>query len=54
MNIIFLCVKTHTNRSTMYRSGRIGSLGKSAYSGNMIALTGPQVSGIQGHLPLVR
>lgn len=33
MNIIFLCVNTHTNMSTKYSSSDIGSLGNSAYSG---------------------
>lgn len=47
MNVIFLCVSTHTNISTRYSSSHIGSLGKSAYSGNMMLLTGPKVNGDQ-------
>lgn len=46
MNIIFVCGNTHTNISSMYSSSHNGSLGKSAYSGNRIPLTGPKVNGI--------
>lgn len=38
----------------MYSSSHISSLGKSAYSGNMIPLTGPKVNGIKSHLTIVR
>lgn len=54
MNTIFVCTNTHTNISTMYSSGHTGSLGKSAYSVNVIPLTGPKVNGIKRHLPMLR